>query len=138
MLTSLPAPFTFSEAGIWIQIFLRLFHRDFFNFWLDIDGASFWGASIIQFLDMQGKERWTNSAETRPLDVGNYSASGDGPDLIFLYNSYYSSSPSNSWWDQNHKALKNSVRMGYNKRTHLEKTVTQSKPNVALSWSQAD
>jgi hypothetical protein len=50
-------PFTFCEASIWIQVFLRLFHRDFLYFWLDINGASFRGAGIIQFLDMKDKEQ---------------------------------------------------------------------------------
>lgn len=68
---SLAWPPTFCEASFWVQVFLRLFHWDLFYFWLDIDGTSFRGASIIQFLDMQGKgrSRSRDSATTCPLST---------------------------------------------------------------------
>lgn len=52
--------FTFCEAGVWIQVFLRLLHRDFFYFWFDINGTTFGGASIIEFLGKEGKGRLSN------------------------------------------------------------------------------
>lgn len=48
--------FTLCEAGVWIQVFLRLLHRDLFHFRLDINGASLRGAGVIQFLDTKEKD----------------------------------------------------------------------------------
>lgn len=53
---------TFCEAGIWVQVLLGLLHWDFFYFGFDINGASFRGASVIQFLEWQRKGGLTNSA----------------------------------------------------------------------------
>lgn len=81
------APFTFCEAGIWIQVFLWLFHRDFLYFWFDVNGASFRGASVIQFLDTQGKGRSSKCRATRPHTLTT-SGRDDAP-VTILYSSYY-------------------------------------------------
>lgn len=41
------APFHLREAGIWVQVLLRLLHGDFFYFWFDVNGAPFRGAGVI-------------------------------------------------------------------------------------------
>lgn len=83
------APGTFCEAGVRIQVFLGLLHWGFFYFRFDIDGASFRGASIIQFLESQRKGSSTTSAAILPLHADcSISGTDEGPASI-LCNSYY-------------------------------------------------
>lgn len=116
-------PLTFCEASIWVQVLLRLLHRDFFYFWFDINGASFRGASIIQFLDLQEKGRSNDSAAVCPLYTDN-STSGmdDVLAIILLYNFYYKliQVMTGKQLLQGHR---NSVRMGCNIKPHSQKTV---------------